>query len=254
MKVLVRSFGVSNLIRLEFKEEFRMASESAFNKRLAAETTFDKVEGLLEHFNLPPKVISYIRGNLRIFQVGIAIIVAAIIFTSLYGSYREKIREEASSALAKAMQQEKEGQAEALRKVSEEYGSTSSALWAKVELAHLDMEKGAYSDAVAKYQRIRTEIETINPLSPLVQFSLAQALEADKKFPEATKEYDVLKGFKGYENIAYSGMGRIEEAQGNLEKAIAVYNNFLLSMGDDPSFAQAKEQIDGKIARLRARF
>ncbi len=39
-----------------------MASESAFNKKLTAETNMDKVEGLLEHFNLPPKVIDFIRS------------------------------------------------------------------------------------------------------------------------------------------------------------------------------------------------
>ncbi|MBU1566684.1 MAG: tetratricopeptide repeat protein [Proteobacteria bacterium] len=231
-----------------------MASESAFNKRLTAETTFDKVEGLLEHFNLPPKAISFIRGNLRIIQIGIAVIVTAIVFTSLYSSYQGKRKEEASSALAKAMQQSKEGQAEALRKVSEEYGSTSSALWAKIEIAHLDMQNGAYSEAGEKYRKILEKTDVAKPLYPLVLFSLAQALEVDKKFLEATKEYDRLKGFKGYEHIAYSGMGRLEEVQGNIEKAIAIYNNFLLSIGDDPSFAQSKEQIDGRIARLKARL
>jgi tetratricopeptide (TPR) repeat protein len=231
-----------------------MVSESAFNKRLTAETTLDKVEGLLEHFNLPPKVITFIRGHLRIIQAAIAVIVVAIVFTSLYGSYRERQKEDASSALAKAIQQNKDSQAEALRKVSEEYGSTSSALWAKVGIAHLDMQNGTFTEAGEKYRRILSEIDQTNPLFPLVLFSLAQALEADKKFPEAAKEYDKLKSFKGYELIAYNGMGRLEEVQGNVEKAIAVYNNFLLSMGDDPSFAQAKEQIDGKIARLKARL
>jgi hypothetical protein len=47
-------------------------------------------------------------------------------------------------------------------------------------------------------------------------------------------------------------MARIEEAQGNIEKAIAIYNNFLLQIGDDPSFSQAKEEINAKIARLSA--
>jgi predicted negative regulator of RcsB-dependent stress response len=231
-----------------------MASESAFNKRLTAETTIDKVEGLLDHFNLPPKVISFVRRHVRIIQVAIGVIIATIVFTSLYGSYREKLREEASSALAKAMQQTNDGQSAALRKVAEEYGSTSSALWAKVGLAHLDMEKGAFSEAGEKYRKLLPDIDRGNPLHPLVVFSLAQALESDKKFAEASKEYDLLKGFKGYEQIGYSGMARLEEVQGNLEKAIAVYNNFLLSIGDDPSFAQAKEQIDGKIARLKARL
>ncbi len=231
-----------------------MASESAFNKRLAADTTFDKVEGLLEHFNLPPKVISFIRANLRMFQVGVVVIVTTIVFTSLYGSYREKLREEAASALAKAMQQGKEVQAEALRKVSLDYSSTPSALWAKVEIAHLDMQNGSFAEAADKYRKIRAEIPATSPLNPLVLFSLAQSLEAEKKFSDAAKEYDLLKSFKGYESIAYSGMGRIEEVQGNNEKAIAVYNNFLISMAGDPSFAQAKEQIDGKIARLKARL
>jgi tetratricopeptide (TPR) repeat protein len=230
-----------------------MASESAFNKRLTAETTIDKVEGLLEHFNLPPKAISFIRKNVRIIQGGIAVLVAAIIFTSLYGSYREKQREEAASALAKAFQQEKETQSDALRKVSEEYSGTSSALWAAVGIAHLDMQKGAFAAATEKYRKILAEIDKVNPLFPLVLFSLAQSLESDKKFLDAAKEYDILKGFKGYEHMAYSAMGRLEEVQGNIDKALAVYNNFLLSIGDDPSFSQAKEQVEGKIARLKAR-
>lgn len=231
-----------------------MASESAFNKRLTAETTFDKVEGLLEHFNLPPKVIRFIRSNLRIIQVAIAIVVATIVFTSLYSSYKEKIREEAATALSKALQQGKDGQPEALIKVANNYSSTSSALWAKVELAHLDMQKGTYAEAGEKYRKILAEIDKKSPLYPLVLLSVAQAYEAEKKYTEAAKEYDILKGLKGYEHIGYTSMGRLEEVQGNIEKAIAVYNNFLLTLGEDSSKAQSKEQIEGKVARLKARL
>jgi predicted negative regulator of RcsB-dependent stress response len=231
-----------------------MASDSAFNKRLTAETTLDKVEGLLEHFNLPPRVIRFIRANLRLIQFAVAILVAAIVFWSLYSSYREQQREAGASALSKAMLESQDSQAKALVKVAEEFASTSSALWAKIELAHLDMQKGAFVDAGEKYRTVLSEINNSSPLHPLVLFSLAQSLEAAKKFPEADKEYDLLKNRKGYEYIAYSAMGRLEEVQGNNEKAIAVYNNFLLSIGDDPSFAQAKEQIEGKIARLKARL
>ena len=80
-----------------------MASDSAFNKRLTAETTLDKVEGLLEHFNLPPRTIRFIRANLRLIQFAIAVLVAAIVFWSLYSSYRDRQREEGASALSKAM-------------------------------------------------------------------------------------------------------------------------------------------------------
>lgn len=236
-----------------YEEEYRMASESAFNKRLTAETTMDKVEGLLEHFNLPPKAITFIRANQRIIQISLAIIIVAVVFGSLYSSYRAKVREDASSALAKAMKQTDDTRAAALGKVVEEYGSTSSALWAKIELGHLDMKNGSFADAGDKYRKVLADLKKANPLYPLVLFSIAQAFEADKKYAEATAQYDILKGFKGFEHIGYTGMGRIEESQGNIDKALAIHNNFLLSIGDDPSLAQAREEITAKIARLKAR-
>ncbi len=229
-----------------------MGSESAFNKRLTAETNMDKVEGLLEHLNLPPKVIDFIRINQRLIQIGIAIIVIGVVFWSLYGSYRERIKEEASIALSVALQVDQAKKAEALQSVIKKYGSTSSALWASVELAHLDMKNSSFADASKKYQAILADVKKSNPLYPLVLFDLAQSLEADKQYQEAATQYNILKDIKGYERIAYMGMGRIEEAQGNIEKAITLYNNFLLYMGDDPAFSQDRMEINAKIAHLKA--
>lgn len=228
-----------------------MASESVFEKKLTAETNMDKVEGLLEHFNLPPKVIDFIRINQRLIQIGLAILVIVVVFWSLYGSYREKMREEASSALSLALQGEQDKQAEALQAVITDYSSTSSALWASVELAHLDMKNGAFPEASKKYQQILNKVNKSNPLYPLLVTSLAQSLEAEKNFDGAYKQFDLLKDIKGFEQIGYAGMGRLEEAQGNNDKAIAIYNNYLLSMADDPSFGQIQAVINSKIARLK---
>ncbi|OGR19469.1 MAG: hypothetical protein A2X81_05070 [Desulfobacterales bacterium GWB2_56_26] len=230
-----------------------MASDNAFNKRLTAETTMDKVEGLLEHFNLPPKAITFIRANQKIIKITLIVVIAAVVSGSLYKSYRQQVLEKASSALAVAAQQTGAEQVEALQKVVDDYGSTSSAQWAKIELAHLDMKNGAYGDAGEKYRKVLADVKESNPLYPLVLFGIAQSLEADKKYAEAVSQYDALKNFKGFEHIAHTGMGRIEEMQGNIDKAIAVYNNFLMSIGDDPSFAQAKEEVENKVARLKAR-
>lgn len=230
-----------------------MASESAFNKRLTAETNLDKVEGLLEHLNLPPKVIDFIRAHHRLIQVGIGVIVVAVVFWSLYGSYREQITEEASSALAVALQDVQGSQAKELSAVADKYGSTPSALWARVELAHLDMQKGSYDEASTRYQAILSEVKTANPLYPLIVFALAQSLEAAEKYQEAAGQYDLLKNIKGFDQIAYVGRGRIEEAQGNLDRAIAIYNDFLLSIGDDPAKAQLRSEIDAKVSMLKAR-
>ncbi len=229
-----------------------MAGESAFDKKLSAETNMDKVEGLLEHFNLPPKVIDFIRINQRIIQLAITVVVIGVVVWSLYGSYRERIREEASSALSVALQSDQAARADALRAVAEKYGSTSSALWARVELAHLDMQKGLFDEASKQYQAILSDVKTSTPLYPLIIFSLGQSLEGAKRYQEAFNQYDLLKDIKGFEQMAYTGMGRIEEAQGNNDKAIAIYNNFLLSLGDDPAYAQVQAEINAKIARLKA--
>ncbi len=230
-----------------------MASESAFDKKLTAETNMDKVEGLLEHLNLPPKAIDVIRANMRLIQIGIAAIVIIVVFWSFYGSYRERKIEEASTALSMALQKEPQAQAEALRAVTDKHGSTSSALWARVELAHLDMKSGSFADSSKKYQEILSDVKESNPLYALVLFSLAQSLEGENRYQDASSQYDLLKNIKGYEHIGYTGMGRLEEAQGNSDKAIAIYNNFLLSLGDDPSVSQTRTEINSKVARLKAR-
>lgn len=231
-----------------------MAGESAFNKKLNAETSMDKVEGLLEHLNLPPKAIDFIRDKQRILQIGIAIVVAGVIFWALYGSYRENKQEESSTALAMALQTDNAGRVEALRKVAEKYAGTSSALWARIDIAQLDMKNGAYNDAAKKYAEVLPDIKTSNPLHPLVVFGLAQALESDKRFEEAAKQYDALKNVKGYEQIAYTSRGRIEEEQGHIDKAIAIYNDFLLFINDDAAFAQAQAELKARVARLKARL
>jgi hypothetical protein len=231
-----------------------MAGESAFEKRLAAETTMDRVEGLLEHFNLPPKVITFIRRHAKTLKIVLAVVVVVVVSVALYDSYREQQREEAASALARALQVEEERKPDALAKVTAEYSSTTSALWARIELANLEMVKGSFSSAASQYNDILGKTDEESPLFALVLYALAQAYEADAKYGEAFREYDRLKNVKGYENLAYQGMARLEEAQGNLDKAIAIFNNFLLTIGDDPSLAQVKEQVEGDVARLKSRL
>lgn len=228
-------------------------SESAFNKRLTEETTMDQVEGLLEHFNLPPKVIDFIRGNKRMLQALIALIVIAVVAWSFYGTYRKRIVEESASALAIAMKNDIGVRADALEAVANKYSNTTSAIWARVELAHLDMKNSAFSEAAMKYKAVLESIKKSNPLYPLILFGSAQALESDGKYQEAATQYDLLKEINGYTQISYTGLGRIEEMQGNLDKAIATYNNFLLTVGDDPAMAQARTQFEERIARLKAK-
>lgn len=232
--------------------ENSMSTESAFNKRLTEESTMDQVEGLLEHFNLPPKTIIFIRKNQRIIQGIIGIIIVAVVAWSLYGSYTEKQRENGATALSLAIEKKSDARVTALKDVMATYSKTSSAIWAEVELAHIDMKDKMFSGAAEKYNTLNQKIDQDNPLKPLVIFGIGQAYEAENKYTEAETQYNILKDFKGYEPIAYTGLGRLEEAQGNIDKAIAVLNNFVLTAGDDASFAQSRSEIEAKIARLKA--
>jgi len=237
---------------INLMEGNRMSTESAFNKRLTEESTMDQVEGLLEHFNLPPKAITFIRKNQRIIQVVIGIIVVAVVVWSLYGSHIEKQKEEAATALSLALDQEPGARGAALAEVVASYASTTSAIWAEVELAHLDMKNSQFVAAAEKYKALVAKTDITNPRYPLVVFGLAQAYEGDKKYTEASQQYDLLKEIKGFESIGYIGLGRIEESQGNIDKAIAILNNFVLSATDNPSFSQSRKEIEAKVARLKA--
>jgi len=231
-----------------------MASESAFNKRLTEETNMDKVEGLLEHLNLPPKAIDFIRKYQRQIQIVLAIIIVVVVSLSLYTSYRKGVVEDAASALSSAMQNKGEEKALSLAQVAQEYGNTTSAQWAKIELAHLDMKEGEYAAAAEKYLVELGNLEESDPLYALVLFGAGQALEAGKEYGSAEEQYGLLKEIEGYEQIGYVGLARVQEVQGNLDKASALYNNFLLNLGDDPSSAQARTDIEARIARLKAKM
>jgi len=231
-----------------------MSAESVFNKRLTEETKMDKVEGLLEHFSLPPKVIDFIRKYKRSLVVLLVIIAVAVVSLSLYSSYRKKVVDSAASALSLALQAEGEKKAVSLAAVVDTYGNTSSAQWARIELAHFDMGNEEFASAAVKYENELKLVDDESLLYGMLLFGVGQALEGEKKYAEAVGQYDLLKEVTGYEHIGYAGLARTEEAQGNFEKAFTIYNNYLLNVGDDPSAAQARIEIEERIARLKAKM
>jgi hypothetical protein len=64
----------------------------------------------------------------------------------------------------------------------------------------------------------------------------------------------MLKEFKGYEHLGHLGKGRIAEQQGDLDRAIAIYNNFLMVSAEDPNLVQARTEMEAKILNLKANF
>lgn len=227
-----------------------MAQQSVFEKKYVEKDTMSDVEGVLEHFNLPPNVISFIRKHVRAIQIGIAVVVVAVVVFSLYGSYRDKKITNASNALTLALEESAESRVSALQAVVEDYSGTDSALWAQVEIANQQMEAKEFAKAQVLYNSIIDITEEDNPLYPLSLFGEAQALENQEKYEEARAIYVKMKDVAGYKELAYFGIGRTHEAQKNIDSAIETYNEYLLSSVEGET--QAKKIAEAKIVRLKA--
>ena len=227
-----------------------MAGESAFDKRHVEPSTLDNVEGLLEHLNLPPAAISYIRKNKTMLQIVIGLVISTVVVWSLYGSYREQRIEKASSALAMALKANPAEKSASLQKVVADFSGTSSAIWAKVELAHLDMQNTKFTDAEQKYATINNDLDKEDPLYALTLFGIAQAQEANHDYKKAADTYGKLKDIGGYQTIGYTGMARIQETEGETAKAIETLNGYLATLNTETAGADTTF-IEEKIARLK---
>jgi predicted negative regulator of RcsB-dependent stress response len=229
-----------------------MSGQSAFEKRYVDPKEQSDVEGLLELFNLPPKVISFLRENKRAVQVAGVVVIATIVAFSLYGSYKEKRIEKAASSLTLALKETGTMQNEALERIAKEFAGTASGVWAKVELAHLSMKAKDFKLASEKYSAIHKDLKVSNPLFALTLVGIAQAEEALENYDAAYAAFERLKDVEGYQLTGYTGMARIHETKGDFEKALGIYGQYLSILGDTAEVAGQKTIVEEKIARIKA--
>lgn len=228
-----------------------MSEQSTFNLKQASEEAYVEPSGVLDQLNLPPAVIRFLRENKRLLQVTGLITVILVVSISLYQSYRQKRLENAASSLSISMEAEGDAKVQAIEHVVSEFGGTPSALWASTELGHLAMQEGDYEKAVTLYTQVRAQISDSNPMYGLLTFGIAQADESGRKYAEASAAYSELKAIDGYKNEGYFGMARVLEAQGEKEKAIGVYEEYLGTFLGENQNEGVKKMIQEKITRLR---
>lgn len=229
-----------------------MAGQSAFDKQQIQESSHSEGSGLLEHLNLPPVVIRFVKKNKKSLQIGSIVVAVVVISLTLYSSYRSKRIQNASTALAVAMQTAVPERHKALVAVATDFAGTPSAHWAKAELAHELMKDGKFKEAAEQYGIVRKKINTSDPLFALLTFGLAQANEAAGSFDAAILEYKAMQKIVGYEREGFSGLARIYEAQGNVKQALVVYEEYLSTFTGQNQNDPAKVAVDEKIARLKA--
>lgn len=232
-----------------------MDQPSAFDRKHIKGSAEIQPPGLLEEFNLPPEVCDYIRKNQRMIWIVIGCVALVVVVGALYREYADYRAEKAASALSLAMKEEGSKKKDDLAKVAEDFGSTSSGMWARIELAHQAASNGEFAKAIQEFNDVKNEISAKDPLMPLVLSALAVYYEQDKKLEKAHETYQELSGYKGFEATSYEAMGRIFEQEGKKDKALEMYRKFIGSgaaKGEpSPNTDTDREIIEAKIKSLQ---
>ncbi len=228
-----------------------MKEQNPFDLKNISEQAYSEPSGVLDQLNLPEGMVRFLRANEKTLKIVAVVIVVTVIAGSLYKSYREKRLESAASDLSVAMQADGSDKISALEKVAADYSGTPSALWAKVELAHEAMKSGDYAGAVKLYTTVREKISAKNPMFGLLTYGIGQSNEAAADYTAASIAYTELKDIAGYEDEGYRGLGRVLEAQGDRQKALSVYEEYMGTFLGEKTNSKLKKLVEEKITRLR---
>jgi len=184
--------------------------------------------GVLDQLHLPPALITFLQKNQRaIWQI---VIISAVVITavSLYSSWRGHTLNKAAAAYDQAVElADAQQKRAALQQIADDYGSTPSALWSRIALAHLDQQEGKTKEAIAKLAAVEPEVSAKNALKPLLLVNIGGLYEQDKQFGKAEAAYQQLKSFKGFEPMALDSLGRVYEATGSKDKAVQMYQQYM---------------------------
>lgn len=205
--------------------------------------------GLLEQFNLPPKMITFLRRNQRAIWLTISAAVVLAMAVSGFTAYREHQAVKAAFALESALAA-KQGNREMLEKVAQEYGATPSGLWAKIELALLEEKEGQRPKAIARLTEINSGLSAVSPLKPLVLTKLAGLHENEQQLDTAIALYTELAANEGFAPGAYKALGRLHEQLGKKEEAAAMYGKYLELTASQPGQGKTDPMRDMVQFRL----
>jgi len=230
-----------------------MAEQSAFDRNNIKLQTLTPSMGLLEHFNLPPAVIKFLRRNQRAIWTAVTGAVILIVAVSAYTSYRQYRIEKAASALGAALVATQDKQ-QLLDKVVQEYGSTPSGLWAQIELGFLEEKEGQGAKAITRFEGINTGLAAKSLMKPLVLSKLAALHENEKQFDKALALYNELAAKESFASDAYRAMGRVNEQLGKTAEAAAMYGKYLeltAAQGGEGKADPVREMVQSRLNQLK---
>ena len=229
--------------------------ESAFDLKHIEETAAVETSGILDELNLPPAMIEFLRKNQRTIWLVVGVVALVVTVVSLYGSYRSYTLNKAAQAYDQALLLEGDAKIAALNSVAEEFASTPTATWSRIEIAHIDQEAGKLDAAIEKLTTINSGLKKDDLLKPLLLVNLGGLYEQGKKFDQAASVYQELESFKGFEAQAVSSLGRVYEAKGNVDQAREMFQRYLALTTDEGGLPQknnpVRTMVQASLSRLQ---
>jgi predicted negative regulator of RcsB-dependent stress response len=227
----------------------QMADKVILNENDEKTIDIEHKDGLLEELNLPPNIIRFIRQNARNLQIAAAFVFILVISWAYYDYYTETKQNEAAAALNAAVQESDQAlRLEMLKEVTESFSGTGAALWSRVEQAHIAVQAGNYELGISEYNDILDDIDSWNPLSPLITYNIGLAYENSGEQDKALKFYARLAAYSGFEVKGLMAQGRLQELKGDVSEALKSYH---LAADNDSITATNKNILQEKISFLQ---
>lgn len=205
--------------------------------------------GLLEHFNLPPKAVAFIRRNQQTIWTIVTLGAILALALSGYSTYREYQEARANAALDAALIA-KEDNRPLLEAVVQDYGTNAAALWAKVALVRLDEKEGQGAKAISRLEQINAGLVATDPLKPLVINKLAGLYALEQQLDRALALYTELSANEWFAAEACRALGRLHEQAGRKDEAAAMYARYLALTGSQVGRGKADLMRDMVQSRL----
>lgn len=230
-----------------------MAEQTTVDREVILKQQLLTPTGLLEQFNLPPKVIAFIRRYQRIIWAVIVLGVTLSLALSGYTTYREYQEAKAATALDAALIAKQDNR-QLLEKVAQDHGANAAGLWANIELAKLDEQEGQRAKAISRLEAVNGGLAAGAPLNPLIINKLAGLYEQEQQSDKALALYTQLSGNEWFAAEAYRAMGRLHEQAGKKEEAAAMYEKYLELTGSQVGQGKAdpmRDMVQSRLNRLK---
>jgi predicted negative regulator of RcsB-dependent stress response len=201
--------------------------ESSFDLKHIEETAAVETSSVLDQLNLPPALTDFLKKYQRIIWIVLAVVATVVTVVSLYGSYRNYTLNKAAQAYDQAMLLDGDARKAALQEVADTYGSTPTAIWSSIQLAHLEQNAGNLQIALDKLVQVNKGVSRESLLKPLLLLNIGGLYEQAGQADQAVTMYEELKTFKGFESKAVNSLGQVYESQGDKKKAAAMFQEYL---------------------------